>query len=230
SRHRACARRGAARRRPAGGPGRRGDRSRRGNRKRDAGRVRFARWARARRVPPRQSPRADPGRTAVGALRRRCGAREDGGGAGRHGVDPRRTLRARVGRLRSASPPRQLGPRRAHPRVSVAPMTPVALVRLLQLASPTLPVGAYSYSQGLESAIDAGRVKDADSAERWIADVLALSIASLEGPVLLRLMGAWDKADLEEVRRWNDEFVASRETAELRAETLQMGFSLRSLV
>jgi urease accessory protein len=109
-------------------------------------------------------------------------------------------------------------------------MTSVALVRLLQLASPTLPVGAYSYSQGLESAIDSGIVKDADSAQRWIADVLELSVASLEGPVLLRLMRAWESADLAEVRRWNDEFVAGRETAELRAETLQMGFSLASLV
>jgi urease accessory protein len=109
-------------------------------------------------------------------------------------------------------------------------MSPVALVRLLQLASPTLPVGAYSYSQGLESAIDAGIVKDAASAQRWIADVLALSIASLEGPVLLRLMRAWENADHAAVRCWNDDFIASRETAELRAETLQMGFSLASLV
>jgi len=109
-------------------------------------------------------------------------------------------------------------------------MTSAALVRLLQLASPTLPVGAYSYSQGLEAAIEAGIVKDAASAQQWIADVLELSIASLEAPVLLRLMRAWANADLAEARRWNDDFVASRETAELRAETLQMGFSLLSLV
>ena len=108
-------------------------------------------------------------------------------------------------------------------------MTLIALVRLLQLASPTLPVGAYSYSQGLESAIDSGIVKDAASAQRWIGDVLELSVASFEGPVLLRLMRAWENADLAEARRWNDDFIASRETAELRAETLQMGFSLRSL-
>jgi urease accessory protein len=109
-------------------------------------------------------------------------------------------------------------------------MSSLALVRLLQLASPTLPVGAYSYSQGLENAIESGIVKDAVSAQAWIADVLELSVASLEGPVLLRLMRAWENADLAEARRWNGEFIASRETAELRAETLQMGFSLRSLV
>jgi urease accessory protein len=105
----------------------------------------------------------------------------------------------------------------------------LALVRLLQLASPTLPVGAYSYSQGLESAIDAGIVRDAAGARRWIGDVLALSVAALEGPMLLRLMRAWEGGDIAGVRHWNDEFIASRETAELRAETLQMGFSLRSL-
>jgi urease accessory protein len=67
-------------------------------------------------------------------------------------------------------------------------------------------------------------------AQRWIGDVLALSVASLEGPVMLRLMLAWQDGDLEDARRWNDEFLASRETAELRAETLQMGFSLRRLL
>ena len=103
-------------------------------------------------------------------------------------------------------------------------------LRLLQLASPSLPVGAYSYSQGLESAVDAGIVTDAASAEGWIGDVLELSMASMEAPVLLRLIAAWKAGDLEAVAHWNAEFVASRETAELRAETLQMGYSLRNLL
>ena len=109
-------------------------------------------------------------------------------------------------------------------------MSTDALVRLLQLASPTLPVGAYSYSQGLEAAIENGDVRDAESAQRWIGDVLALSVASLEGPVMLRLMRAWQDGDPAAARRWNDDFLASRETAELRAETLQMGYSLRKLI
>ena len=105
-----------------------------------------------------------------------------------------------------------------------------ALVRLLQLASPALPVGAYSYSQGLESAIEAGIVTDAASAEQWIGDVLDLAVAPMEAPLFLRLASAWSANDLAAVSRWNGEFVASRETAELRAETLQMGHSLRSLL
>ena len=52
----------------------------------------------------------------------------------------------------------------------------------------------------------------------------------MEAPILLRLIAAWRAGDLDAVRRWNGEFVASRETAELRAETLQMGYSLRNLL
>jgi urease accessory protein len=103
-------------------------------------------------------------------------------------------------------------------------------LRLLQLASPALPVGAYSYSQGLEAAVEAGIVRDAPGAERWIGDVLELSLQGMEAPVFLRLAAAWKSGDIDTVRRWNAEFVASRESAELRAETLQMGYSLRLLL
>jgi urease accessory protein len=102
--------------------------------------------------------------------------------------------------------------------------------RLLQLASPSLPVGAYSYSQGLESAVESGIVRDAASAERWIGDVLTLSMSTLETPVAARLLRAWTRGDVAEAQRWNAEMIASRETAELRAETVQMGYSLRRLL
>jgi urease accessory protein len=103
-------------------------------------------------------------------------------------------------------------------------------LRLLQLASPSLPVGAYSYSQGLEAAIEGRIVSDARSAQAWIGDVLDLSLAAMEAPVLLRLIAAWSAGDEAAARRWNEEFLASRETAELRAETVQMGYSLRRLL
>lgn len=104
-----------------------------------------------------------------------------------------------------------------------------ALVRLLQLASPALPVGAYSYSQGLESAVESGTVTDRDSAGRWIGDALTLSLAKFEAPAWVRFYAAWQVCDFGEVRRLNEWFRATRETAELRAETLQMGYSLRRL-
>lgn len=103
----------------------------------------------------------------------------------------------------------------------MAMATSTRLLRLLQLASPALPVGAYSYSQGLEAAIEAGVVHDAGSAKGWIRDVLELSVARMEAPLFLRLM---------ENHEGNGLFLASRETAELRAETVQMGYSLNRLL
>ena len=102
---------------------------------------------------------------------------------------------------------------------SAGPLDP----RLLQLASPTLPVGAYSYSGGLEAAIEAGIVTDAASAQRWIGDVLEYSVLRMEAPLLLRMIGAPDP-------KWNEMLLASRETAELRAEMVQMGYSLNRLL
>ncbi len=104
------------------------------------------------------------------------------------------------------------------------------LVRLLQLASPTLPVGAYSYSQGLESAVEAGIVHDSRSAEAWIVGLLEHSMARMEAPVFLRLVDAWQRDDVQAVNDWNTLLLASRETAELRAETAQMGYSLARLL
>lgn len=99
------------------------------------------------------------------------------------------------------------------------------LAKLLQLASPALPVGAYSYSGGLEAAIEAGVVGDSAGAARWIGAVMETSLARMEAPILLRMMqpGA-------DIGRWNGIFLASRETAELRAETVQMGYSLYRLL
>src|SRR5687767_967764 len=87
---------------------------------------------------------------------------------------------------------------------TMKPPDTLALARLFQLASPALPVGGYSYSQGLESAIDAGIVRDEDSAQGWIADVLELSIVPLEAPLLLRLCAAWHAGDVTEARKLND--------------------------
>ena len=100
-----------------------------------------------------------------------------------------------------------------------------SLVRLLQLASPTLPVGAYSYSQGLEAAIDASIVIDAESAQQWIGDVMEFSMSRMEVPIVFRMI-----KNPSETETLNALFLASRETAELRAETVQMGYSLNRLL
>ena len=106
----------------------------------------------------------------------------------------------------------------------------MSLAKLLQLASPTLPVGAYSYSGGLEAAVEAGVVKDAASAERWIGDVLEWSTVRMEAPILLSFLSGFETKDLKKVEKTNEMFLASRETAELRAETVQMGYSLNRLL
>lgn len=100
------------------------------------------------------------------------------------------------------------------------------LLALLQLASPALPVGGFAYSQGLESAISEGLVHDAASAQRWIHDALLLVLARFEAPAWLRIHDAALARDESAMRQWNEELLATRETAELRAESLQMGASM----
>ncbi len=109
-------------------------------------------------------------------------------------------------------------------------MKAAALMRLLQLSSQALPIGGYSHSQGLESAIENRTVTDEASVLRWISDVLRLSIYAFEIPSLLALGDAWCARDDASLRSLNEEFIATRETAELRAATLQMGFSMRALL
>ncbi len=105
-----------------------------------------------------------------------------------------------------------------------------SLTRLLQLASPALPVGAYSYSQALEWAVEAGTIHDAGSAQGWIMDGLRHVVGHCEAPLWLQLYDVWQLDDVARARELNDWFIATRETAELRAETLQMGYSLARLL
>ncbi len=108
--------------------------------------------------------------------------------------------------------------------------TNLQLARLLQLASPALPVGAYTYSQGLEWAVESGVIRDEAGAGHWIADLLQNGIGRYEAPLVAALMAAWSAGDVAEIDYLNAEFLASRESAELRAETAQMGFSMRRLL
>ena len=100
------------------------------------------------------------------------------------------------------------------------------LLATLQLASPALPVGGFAYSQGLEKAIEDGLVHDAAGAQRWIGDLLRLVLARWEAPLFLRAHDAATAGDAAQLERCNAELLAARETAELRAESLQMGASL----
>lgn len=103
------------------------------------------------------------------------------------------------------------------------------LTALLHLASPALPIGAFSYSQGLEAAIEAQLVTDADSARDWIASGLMNVLATGELPFLAHQLERWRVHDAAALAAANSEFLASRESLELRRETEQMGWSLRQL-
>lgn len=107
---------------------------------------------------------------------------------------------------------------------------PLALSRLLQLASPMLPVGAYSYSQGLEWAVEERLIHDAATAEAWIGDVMEHSLGRFELPLLWRICHAWKRQEMERLNHWNDLFCAGRDTSESHAETTRMGYSLARLL
>jgi len=102
----------------------------------------------------------------------------------------------------------------------------LALLRLLQLASPGLPIGAFAYSQGLESAVAVGIVTDEVSACAWITGLLAGPVTSLDLAVFVRLHAAFVAGDRTAAECWNELLLASRATAELQAEDRHLGAAL----
>jgi len=101
---------------------------------------------------------------------------------------------------------------------------------LLRLASPQLPIGGYSYSQGLEMAVEQARVTDPQSARRWISDQLLLNLARFEAPPFLAHCQAAADQDWPRLAQLCEEHRASRETRELYQESRQMGYSLHQLL
>jgi len=106
----------------------------------------------------------------------------------------------------------------------------LAELRLFQLISPSLPVGGFTYSQGLEWAIEAGWVTDTSSLKAWLHSVFTASVATLELPILMRLLDAFNNGDETSVLRWTRWLIACRETMELRKEERQRGAALAKLL
>jgi urease accessory protein len=101
-----------------------------------------------------------------------------------------------------------------------------ALLRLLHLASPALPIGTFAYSHGLESAVVLGYIEGADDTRTWIAGVLRQSLRTWDMPILVRMYGAFRAGDVKTARTWNRRLLASRPTAELAEEDRQLGQAL----
>jgi urease accessory protein len=99
-------------------------------------------------------------------------------------------------------------------------------LQLMWLASPALPVGGFSYSEGLEAAVEAGLVHDEASAAQWLADQLPLVLARSDAAALADACRAWTGHDEPAARALNHWISQTRETAELRLQTEQMGRSL----
>jgi len=105
------------------------------------------------------------------------------------------------------------------------------LLHLMQLVSPTLPVGAYSYSEGLETLVQSGNLANAESLQRWLVQELRHGAVRLETAVMVRVyQAAIASSDLTALSYWNQWLSAFRETEELRQQSWQMGRSLSRLL
>lgn len=112
--------------------------------------------------------------------------------------------------------------RRQQPR----PLSARATLELMRLASPSLPVGGFSYSEGLEAAVDAARVTNEAQAQRWLVDQLHLALGRADLAVVARALAAWRRKDEARIAELNAWFTATRESSELRLQTEQTGRSL----
>ncbi len=110
------------------------------------------------------------------------------------------------------------------------PSNHLVLLRLLQLASPALPVGAYAYSQGQEWAVAAGWIHDEASLAAWLDEQLAHTLARVDLPILVRLHAAALRADDAALVRWSRQLIAFRETRELVADDCDRGRALARLL
>jgi urease accessory protein len=105
-----------------------------------------------------------------------------------------------------------------------------ALLRLLQLVSPALPVGAYSYSEGLETLVQANQLISAETLTHWLTQELQVGAIRLEAAAIVRVYRSVQLSDETDLIYWNDWLSAFRETEELREQSWQMGRSLSRLL
>lgn len=101
-----------------------------------------------------------------------------------------------------------------------------SLIQLIWLASPALPVGGFSYSEGFESAVERAGVQTESATANWLADQLQLTLERGELATIAQAIPAWRDGDISRIRQLNDWLLQTRESSEMRAQTEQMGRSL----
>lgn len=109
-------------------------------------------------------------------------------------------------------------------------LTDMQLLSLLQLTSSALPVGAYSYSEGLEMLVENGIITSPESLQKWLESELKYGAIRMEAAVMIRAYEAVKTKDLQLLSYWNQWLSAARETEELRSASWQMGRSLIQLL
>ena len=105
-----------------------------------------------------------------------------------------------------------------------------AFFRLQQLISPSLPIGAFTYSQGMEWAVESGWISNAESLHSWLDSILSGTMISMELPLLLRLADCIENDDAQGCHEWATYLLSCRETSELRAEEQQRGQAFTTLL
>lgn len=106
------------------------------------------------------------------------------------------------------------------------PLPAPSLLQLMWLASPALPIGGFSYSEGIEASVDAAYIATFSEANDWLIDQLHLCLERADLAVVAKAIPAWRRHDLDRVDELNNWVLQSRETSELRLQTEQMGRSM----
>lgn len=106
----------------------------------------------------------------------------------------------------------------------------LATLRLLQLCSSNLPVGGYSFSQGLEYALEQGWLKTTNDIAEWVEVIINESLAQQDLPLLLRLKQAYASNDKLAFETWRDFLLATRESAEMHQAEVVMGQAMYRLL
>ena len=112
------------------------------------------------------------------------------------------------------------------PRTAPNALPAASLLQLIWLASPALPVGGFSYSEGLESSVERYGVTTESIASDWLSDQLHISLSRGDLAIVAKAVAAWRRGDLDHVRELNDWVLQTRESSELRLQAEQMGRSL----
>lgn len=103
------------------------------------------------------------------------------------------------------------------------------ILRLLQITSPALPVGAYSYSEGIEYLCNSGVIQTEADLCNWLKREMQFGFITNEAAIALRAHQAMLKNEFTALKYWNSWLSATRETEEIRLASWQMGQSLLKL-